>query len=100
MHDKNGGLAHNEKVMQRCEALYSHGCQANHLLACIIDICQERHKPDEPPESFYTIERALTVGIERIHLRESSQEKSWEFGTLICLLNSRVWITKYNFLAI
>lgn len=56
----NGGLAYNDKVMKKCEEFYNNGCRVNHLLACIIDICQERIKI-EPPESFYHVKNALQV---------------------------------------
>lgn len=60
-HDKNGGLAFNEKVLDKCKELYDSGCRANHLLACVVDICQERHSMNEPKESLYHIDQAFEV---------------------------------------
>lgn len=60
MHDSNG-LAYNEKVRQKCEDLYNAGCRVNHLLACIIDICQEKPITDESPDSIFHINNALKV---------------------------------------
>lgn len=60
MHDTNG-LAYNEKVRQKCEELYNAGCRVNHLLACIIDICQEKPISDESSNSIFHIDNALKV---------------------------------------
>lgn len=60
MHDSNG-LAYNEKVRQKCEELYHAGCRVNHLLACIIDICQEKPISDESSNSIFHIDNALKV---------------------------------------
>lgn len=60
MHDNNG-LAYNEKVRQKCEELYHAGCRVNHLLACIIDICQEKPISDESSNSIFHIDNALKV---------------------------------------
>lgn len=60
MHDSNG-LAYNEKVRQKCEELYNAGCRVNHLLACIIDICQEKPISDESSNSIFHIDNALKV---------------------------------------
>lgn len=57
----SSGLAYNEKVRQKCEKLYNAGCRVNHLLACIIDICQERPITDESPDSIFHINNALKV---------------------------------------
>lgn len=62
MHDKNGGLAFNDKVLKQCEELYNNGCRVNHLLACIIDICQDRYKIElNNPESLFHVDKALEV---------------------------------------
>ena len=55
------GLGYSEKVMKMCEELYAEGYRVNHLLACIIDICQERHKKDELPDSIFHFQSALKV---------------------------------------
>lgn len=59
------GLGYNEKVMKMCEELYLDGFRTNHLLACIIDICQDRHKKDESPDSLFCYDRARKVRISR-----------------------------------
>jgi protein farnesyltransferase/geranylgeranyltransferase type-1 subunit alpha len=61
MHDKNGGLAFNKKVLEMCKVLYNLGHRTNHLLACIIDICQERHSKEAPTESLFHILQAFKV---------------------------------------
>jgi hypothetical protein len=60
LHD-NKGLGDNEKVRQNCEELYKSGCRTNHLLACIIDICQESALCDETPNSLFHINSAHKV---------------------------------------
>ncbi|KAG7190442.1 hypothetical protein KM043_006546 [Ampulex compressa] len=55
----DGGLGYNEKVRRKCEGLYLNGFRTNHLLACIIDICQERQISEEPPESIFHISNAV-----------------------------------------
>lgn len=60
MQDSNG-LAYNERVRQKCEELYHAGCRVNHLLACIIDICQEKPISEESPDSIFHISNALKV---------------------------------------
>lgn len=59
-HD-SGGLGYNEKVRRKCEELYSAGCRTNHLLACIIDICQERPIEEESADSIFHINNAMKV---------------------------------------
>lgn len=57
----SSGLGYNEKVRRKCEELYADGCRTNHLLACIIDICQERAISEESEESLFHINNALKV---------------------------------------
>lgn len=60
--DQNGGLAFNEKVLEKCKDMYNNGYRINHLLSCIIDICQERQKSaDDLKEAFFQIDNALKV---------------------------------------
>lgn len=61
MHDKNGGLALNSKVLDLCEELFNQNCRSNHLLGTIIDICQERQVKNEFTHPFFNIERAIQV---------------------------------------
>lgn len=60
LHDSKG-LGYNEKVRQKCEEMYKEGCRTNHLLACIIDICQEIGLSDETPSSLFHINSAYEV---------------------------------------
>lgn len=60
MHD-SAGLTHNDKVRKKCVELYEAGYRTNHLLACIIDICQNSCINDESPESIFHINNALKV---------------------------------------
>lgn len=55
------GLGYNEKVRHKCEEMYKEGCRTNHLLACIIDICQEKCSSDETPSSLFIINSAYEV---------------------------------------
>lgn len=57
------GLGYNEKVRHKCEQMYKEGCRTNHLLACMIDICQERCPTDETPSSLYHINFAYEVSL-------------------------------------
>lgn len=60
LHDGKG-LGYNEKVRRKCEEMYKEGCRTNHLLACIIDICQEKCSSDETPSSLFHINSAYEV---------------------------------------
>lgn len=60
LHDSKG-LGYNEKVRHKCEEMYKEGCRTNHLLACIIDICQEKCSSDETPSSLFHINSAYEV---------------------------------------
>ncbi|XP_043269177.1 protein farnesyltransferase/geranylgeranyltransferase type-1 subunit alpha [Venturia canescens] len=79
-HDTRGGLAKNEKVMKLCEELYLGGCRVNHLLACIIDICRERHDSVEN-KSFYTIEHALSLCKDLADEHDKIRRRYWDFVT-------------------
>lgn len=78
MQDSNG-LAYNEKVRGKCEELYQAGYRTNHLLACIIDICQERHVKDETPESIFYITNAIKLCKQLSEVHDVIRKRYWNF---------------------
>ena len=64
MHDKKEGLALNKKILEKCKELYDKNFRTNHLLACIVDICFERHSINEPGDDFFNMDQAFTVFIQ------------------------------------
>lgn len=75
----SGGLARCEKVRKKCIELYEAGCRTNHLLACIIDICQESYKNNESPDSFFHINNALKLCKELSENHDKIRKRYWAF---------------------
>ncbi|XP_012267987.1 protein farnesyltransferase/geranylgeranyltransferase type-1 subunit alpha [Athalia rosae] len=78
-HDEEGGLGRNKTVMESCEALYAEGSRTVHLLACMIDICQERCAMGEPPKSVFSVQRALELCKDLAEEHDTIRRKYWEY---------------------
>ncbi|XP_001607662.1 protein farnesyltransferase/geranylgeranyltransferase type-1 subunit alpha isoform X2 [Nasonia vitripennis] len=80
MHDKQGGgLGFNKKVLEKCKELYDEGLRINHLLAFIVDICQERHSSNDPEESFFTTNKAFELCADLAEKHDKIRKRYWEY---------------------
>ncbi|EZA52728.1 hypothetical protein DMN91_001648 [Ooceraea biroi] len=73
------GLGHNEKVRQKCEEMYKNGCRTNHLLACMIDICQERYPSNETPTSLFHINFASQLCKDLATKHDTIRWRYWDY---------------------
>ncbi|XP_014206850.1 protein farnesyltransferase/geranylgeranyltransferase type-1 subunit alpha [Copidosoma floridanum] len=77
--DQNGGLPYNNEVLKMCKDMYNDGYRINHLLACIIDICEERHSSDESKESLFHIDTAFKLCTDLAKQYDKIRKNYWEF---------------------